>query len=570
MNTPQTLNLARKWRSTTFDQIVGQELIVRMLKNSLYVGHIFPVYLFAGQRGCGKTSTARIFATALNCYNLSQFRKSPKEIVIPCLTCNSCTAMQKGTHPDFIEIDAASHTGVDNVRAIIEASTLMPLIGEKKIYLIDEAHMLSKAAFNAFLKILEEPPHSVVFILATTDKEKILETIRSRCFQLFFKPINQNQLFNHLQAMCLTENINHDRAGLEMIVKESQGSARDAINLLEQVRFAYNSVTIVSVSHVLGHVDDRIIINILSNLLTGNAHDILTTLEKLPKEGTSLEFIWNRIILFARTILWKKYGITHNSEIMYTDELDKLAQKCSLLKIQSLIMLMHKEYATFIKTVSPESFFEILCLSFCTNNKNSSNNDSQNNSGGSITQSPSAQSSLSIVSDVVNQEEDNDTDEEDSDQENQGNSWSHFITSMHSHFSNPLLLSVLKQGIYTNSLKNKTQITVAFPKDMQFFSDTLVKHTTDIENSLLKYCGSPTLFLFSFTHSVQQPQQINSELTHKQPVSQLFIHKQVAPKNDLFFDISDKKKWKRANLLIELFPGTITEIREQKHEQHSS
>src|SRR5271156_392412 len=144
-----TLNLARKWRSKSFDRIVGQDLLIRMLKNSLFLGQYFPVYLFAGQRGCGKTTTARVFAAAVNCERLSDFKKQPKEFSVPCLTCTSCVAMAAGKHPDFIEIDAASHTGVDNIRQIIDAASLLPLMGQKKIYLIDEAHMLSKAAFNA-------------------------------------------------------------------------------------------------------------------------------------------------------------------------------------------------------------------------------------------------------------------------------------------------------------------------------------------------------------------------------------------------------------------------------------
>lgn len=179
------LNLTRKWRSKQFDQVVGQDLSVKILKNSLYKGYLFPVYLFSGQHGCGKTSVARIFASAINCELLSTFQKDPQSTKIPCLICASCKAMGGNNHPDFFEIDAASHTGVDNIRMIIDSSSLLPLMGKTKIYLIDEAHMLSKAAFNAFLKILEEPPASVVFILATTDIDKIIDTVKSRCFQLF-------------------------------------------------------------------------------------------------------------------------------------------------------------------------------------------------------------------------------------------------------------------------------------------------------------------------------------------------------------------------------------------------
>ena len=201
------LNLTRKWRSKTFDQIIGQAMPIRMLKNSLYLDQLFPVYLFSGQYGCGKTSTARIFATAINCANVEQFRTAPRNHAVPCGICNSCLAMTQGNHPDFYEIDAASHTGVDTIRQIIEAATLLPLLGHKKIYLIDEAHMLSKAAFNALLKILEEPPSSVLFILATTDEQKILETVQSRCFKLFFSPVKQSTIVDHLASICDQEKI---------------------------------------------------------------------------------------------------------------------------------------------------------------------------------------------------------------------------------------------------------------------------------------------------------------------------------------------------------------------------
>src|SRR5580704_14546635 len=133
------LNLTRKWRSKNFDQIIGQELSIRILKNSLYKDQLFPVYLFSGQRGCGKTTTARIFAAAINCQELSQFQSNPKSISIPCLVCSSCCAMSKGQHPDFSEIDAASHTGIDTIRQLIDSAQLLPILGRKKIYLIDEA-----------------------------------------------------------------------------------------------------------------------------------------------------------------------------------------------------------------------------------------------------------------------------------------------------------------------------------------------------------------------------------------------------------------------------------------------
>ena len=176
-------NLARAWRAKTFDELIGQELSVRLLKNSLAKKCLFPVYLLSGLRGSGKTSMGRIFAAAVNCERLHDFQvsgasESSDAVSLPCLKCASCCAMRAGNHPDFVEIDAASYTGVDNVRQIIESASFLPVMGSKKVYLIDEAHMLSKAAFNAFLKILEEPPATVLFLLATTEDHKILDTVK--------------------------------------------------------------------------------------------------------------------------------------------------------------------------------------------------------------------------------------------------------------------------------------------------------------------------------------------------------------------------------------------------------
>ena len=250
------LNLARSWRPATFDTIVGQELSIRILKNGLFLNKLFPVYLFAGQRGCGKTSTARVFAAAINYKKLDDWQKTPKSS-LPCLKCESCTSMSRGAHPDFIEMDAASHTGVDDIRHLTESASYVPLIADKKVYLIDEAHMLSKAAFNAFLKILEEPPPRVLFILATTELHKIPETVRSRCFQVMFNPIVHATVTEHLEKICTHEEIEIETDALALVAHETQGSLRDAINLLEKVRFLDTKVTRELVLKTLGKLSEQ-------------------------------------------------------------------------------------------------------------------------------------------------------------------------------------------------------------------------------------------------------------------------------------------------------------------------
>jgi len=322
------LNLSRKWRSQDFDQIVGQDLAVRILKNSLYLGHFFPVYLFAGQRGCGKTSTARIFAAAVNCAALPLFQKDPKKSSIPCLVCDSCVAMRDGNHPDFVEIDAASHTGVDNIRSIIESSSLLPLMGRKRVYLIDEAHMLSKAAFNAALKILEEPPATALFILATTNQHKIIDTVRSRCFQLFFTPIPFNPLKNHLQTICKKEKIAYTDDALDLIVRHTEGSARDALNLLEQVRFASAVVNQESVLSLLGHIGDQQILDLIRLVIQGNPTDLVQLIHSLQIDQSKAEFIWQRMVVLLRALIWFKHGVNPQDIVTTVTMLDSSALWC--------------------------------------------------------------------------------------------------------------------------------------------------------------------------------------------------------------------------------------------------
>lgn len=305
------LNLSRKWRSKNFDQLVGQELAVSMLKNSLYRNYFFPLYLFSGQRGCGKTTAARLFAAALNCDLLPNFQKNPKEIVLPCNTCYSCTALLAGNHPDFIEIDAASNTGVDNVRQLIEGATLLPSLGRKRIYLIDEAHMLSKAAFNAFLKILEEPPVNTLFIFATTDLHKIIDTVQSRSFQLFFKPLVSDQLVAHLAHVCAQEQIAYEFDALDKIAVYAQGSARDALNILEQVRFAQEAVTLSGVQSLLGLLRDVDMVHMLERALHKDVIGLQQALCTLNLHQYDPQRTWQLLCEIVRNALINTYAHTN-------------------------------------------------------------------------------------------------------------------------------------------------------------------------------------------------------------------------------------------------------------------
>lgn len=365
-NVNTNLNLARKWRPKHFDSVVGQDIAIRMLKNSLFLNKFFPVYLFAGQRGCGKTSTARIFAAAVNCSELKTFQQNPT-IQIPCLVCKSCIAMINGDHPDFIEIDAASHTGVDNVRQIIESSSYMPLVGQKKIYLIDEAHMLSKAAFNAFLKILEEPPMTVLFILATTETPKIPPTVLSRCFQLTFNPIQNQSLKAHLRSICSNEGVSIEDGALDILLDETEGSARDAINLLERVRFSSETITEETILAVLGKIGTNDLFSLVKLVIHQKPAEILSHLQSIHFEQRSPQLVWDMLVQVCRDLVWVKYGVGSATPTLrrHNAELSALAQECSLNRLIAILNFFWTQEEIFLKTSKKHLFIEMLLVQLC-------------------------------------------------------------------------------------------------------------------------------------------------------------------------------------------------------------
>src|SRR5213082_726140 len=221
--------LARRYRSATFDEVIGQDHVAQTLKNAIASGRVAHAYLFCGTRGTGKTSMARILAKALNCKN------SDGPTVTSCNKCESCLAIARGDDIDVIEIDAASNTGVDNIRELIENAQYRPARCRFKVYIIDEVHMLSKNAFNALLKTLEEPPEHVKFILATTEPEKVLPTILSRCQRYDFRSIPSREIAAHLKEISKKEKIKSDDDALLLIAKAGAGSMRDALSLLDRL-----------------------------------------------------------------------------------------------------------------------------------------------------------------------------------------------------------------------------------------------------------------------------------------------------------------------------------------------
>lgn len=219
---------ARKYRPMTFDTVVGQEALTTTLMNSIKTGHLAHAYLFCGPRGVGKTTCARIFAKTINCLN-------PKESGEACDECESCKAFNENRSLNIHELDAASNNSVDDIRALIEQTRIPPQVGKYKVFIIDEVHMLSSQAFNAFLKTLEEPPHYVIFILATTEKHKLLPTILSRCQIYDFNRMSVNGIIGHLQNVANKEGVNAEQAALNVIAQKADGGMRDALSIFDQV-----------------------------------------------------------------------------------------------------------------------------------------------------------------------------------------------------------------------------------------------------------------------------------------------------------------------------------------------
>src|SRR6478672_5193186 len=274
--------LARKWRPKTFSELVGQEHVVTALTNALTRGRLHHAYLLTGTRGVGKTTIARLLAKSLNCITNGV-------TATPCGTCAACTEIDAGRFVDLLELDAASNTGIDNMREILDNARYAPTVGRYKVYLIDEVHMLSKAAFNSMLKTLEEPPEHVKFVLATTDPQKIPVTVLSRCLQFNLKALPAAQIGARLADILRAEDIVFDDAALALIAHSARGSMRDALSVLDQaIAYGAGEVREAVVRTMLGAVDAEYAYRIADALLAGDGKALLAEAAALTERSLSL------------------------------------------------------------------------------------------------------------------------------------------------------------------------------------------------------------------------------------------------------------------------------------------
>lgn len=361
--------LARKWRPKTFADLVGQEHVVKALRNALDEGRLHHAYLLTGTRGVGKTTIARILAKSLNCENAVHGE--------PCGQCESCTQIDSGRYVDLLEIDAASNTGIDNIREVLENAQYAPTAGKYKVYIIDEVHMLSKSAFNAMLKTLEEPPEHVKFILATTDPHKVPITVLSRCLQFVLRNMTTQQVAEHLAHVLDRENVPYQPQALQLLGRAAAGSMRDALSLLDQaIAMGSGKVAEQDVRQMIGAVDKQYLFELLEGIIKQNGEALLEKAQEMSARAIGFDSALAELaMLLQRLALIQTIPSALANDDPERETLLRLSQALSGEQIQLYyqcaihgkqdLPLAPDEYAGFVMTLLRMLAFAPLAASGC-------------------------------------------------------------------------------------------------------------------------------------------------------------------------------------------------------------
>ena len=352
--------LYRKWRPKAFDDVVGQAHVVKTLKNEVMSKRISHAYLFTGSKGTGKTSCAKILAKAINCMNSSDGN--------PCGKCEVCKSIEQNNMLDITEIDAASNNGVENIRSMREEAVFSPVNCKYRVYIVDEVHMLSVGAFNAFLKILEEPPEHVVFILATTEVHKIPATIISRCQRFDFYKIGTEDICKRLEYICEKENIKIESSAIKLIANSSDGAMRDALSILDQcANVCENNVDEASVKKILGIVGTEYLTEIVEYILKSKTVECVEFINKMYSESKNMVKLCEELLEYFRDILeFKITGVCNNESIKDLD-----LSVFNLDKILVILEILQQAYKNMNSGVDKKIEMEITLLKLCVlNNRN--------------------------------------------------------------------------------------------------------------------------------------------------------------------------------------------------------
>ena len=356
------LALYRKYRSKTFEEIIGQKHITKSLINQIANDQVGHAYLFTGTRGTGKTSIAKIFARAINC-------ESPVN-GSPCGKCATCNALMNSVNVDILEIDAASNNRVDEIRDLREKVKYPPVVGKYKVYIIDEVHMLTDSAFNALLKTLEEPPPFVVFILATTEVQKLPATILSRCMRFDFKLVSQEDLENHLKYIFKDSGIKYEDEAVSIIASLGAGSVRDTLSIADMcVAYSKNTVTYDSVVEAIG-LTDRATLNLLAtSVVNGDEGELLQNIDKIAKSGKNITQLNKDLVGYIRDLLVVKTCKDYENILKLPKdqlaELKTLADKATNEKLIEILTRLSRLDNEYRYTTNPRGLLEITLVSLC-------------------------------------------------------------------------------------------------------------------------------------------------------------------------------------------------------------
>jgi len=351
--------LARKYRPQSFEEVVKQEHVTRTLANAIESGRVAHAILFSGPRGTGKTTVARILAKAMNC------EEGPTPI--PCNKCRSCTEITSGSAVDVFEIDGASNNGVEQIRELRENAKYMPAHSPSKIYIIDEVHMLSTAAFNALLKILEEPPAHIMFLFATTELRKIPVTILSRCQCHDMRRIDMESICSHMAELCRKENVETDAESLAIIGREAGGSMRDALSLLDQVLSCSDGrITQELTLNLLGVIDRKALFDISAGIFSGNIPQILEILDQVYQQGHSIRDFYSRLLEHFRNLLIVKMGKRIEALVdIPRGELEQMTRQAGPvpeLYLSRMMDVMMREEQSIKLSVNPRIAMELIFI----------------------------------------------------------------------------------------------------------------------------------------------------------------------------------------------------------------